>query len=354
MKILKFLPFILLLDSCAYAQSNLPIVTTQLISNDTASSAFIQSQVNPNSTNVPSVTWFRWDVNPATMANVTTNVTLSATNVNVAQSFQLTGLLAGTRYYYQAVASNSVGVTWGTIDNFATTQVSYNYTAGQGLNALDPLRPYGSEPGSVWDDALRQVKAFLFDFTTGANGIFNVNGSLQNQIIQTANLQDGSVTAAKLSADAYAAISSNGVTGLTVTNGLLYDISSEYTGVFNNSFTNAWASFGSLLFASNSWRHALVTADLNLQNDTSANRLYYIRCIVLDPTAGTNSIYGTSGAWNVPANRNMPLSASWFIGAHATNNVTVFVQCQTDATKATASLSSIKAQVMTMRILDIP
>lgn len=355
MKLRFILPF-LLFTGRLLAQSNAPLVVSQLISNDTASSAWLQAQINPNTTNtaLDTKTWFRWDTSPTALANVTSNTTLSATNVNVFQHYQLVSLTASTRYYYQAVASNAVGITYGTVENFATTQVSYNYTPGHGLNDIDPLRPYGSEPGSVWDDAMRQVKAFLVDFLSV---LFNPDGSLQNDAIQTANLQDGSVTASKLSADALAAISSNGITGLTITNALMYETSAEYTNSTASSITNLYVTIASLNLQSNTFRKAMAAAEINLNNATGANRTYYFRLAVVDPNAGGGlpvAAAGISGPWLVQANRNMSVTASWIFPASATNAVGVLLQVKTDATKSTSALSSIQALVNTFRLWDIP
>ena len=45
------------------------------------------------------------------------------TATNLQFSIQLTGLSAGTRYYYQVVAVNSVGSTQSTINNFTTREL---------------------------------------------------------------------------------------------------------------------------------------------------------------------------------------------------------------------------------------
>ena len=56
---------------------------------------------------------------------------------------------------------------------------SYNYTNGDGIAALDASTPDGStEPVSVLDDALRQIKAYLLDPTKGPQALIDaITGS---------------------------------------------------------------------------------------------------------------------------------------------------------------------------------
>ena len=55
---------------------------------------------------------------------------------------------------------------------------TYNYTNGDGVTALSASTPDGaSEPVSVLDDAIRQVKAYLLDPTKGPNALITALNS---------------------------------------------------------------------------------------------------------------------------------------------------------------------------------
>jgi len=52
--------------------------------------------------------------------------------------------------------------------------MSYNYTDGDGISALDPATPNGAtEPISILDNAIRQIKAYLCDELAGPQAQFN-------------------------------------------------------------------------------------------------------------------------------------------------------------------------------------
>lgn len=44
--------------------------------------------------------------------------------------------------------------------------MAYTYTAGDGPNAMSSSEPIGTDPVSVLDEAVRQIKAYLKDTTT--------------------------------------------------------------------------------------------------------------------------------------------------------------------------------------------
>ena len=70
--------------------------------------ATVSAQINPG--NAATAIFFRFGITTNYLASTTTNFLLPGTNF-VAVSNQFSGLLAGTLYHYQAVATNSLGVT---------------------------------------------------------------------------------------------------------------------------------------------------------------------------------------------------------------------------------------------------
>jgi len=70
--------------------------------------ATVSAQINPG--NAATAVFFRFGITTNYLASTTTNFLLPGTNF-VTVSNQLSGLLAGTLYHYQAVATDSLGVT---------------------------------------------------------------------------------------------------------------------------------------------------------------------------------------------------------------------------------------------------
>lgn len=60
--------------------------------------------------------------------------------------------------------------------------MSYNYTDGDGLSALDKTEPAGSEAASNLDDAVRQIKAYLKDATGGLAAEIAKITTLQSEV----------------------------------------------------------------------------------------------------------------------------------------------------------------------------
>jgi phosphodiesterase/alkaline phosphatase D-like protein len=96
-----------------------PTATTGAASSITATTATIAGSVTPNGADTHVV--FAYGTS-STLAGAkkTTSVDVGSGTTAVGASVHLTGLTAGTKYYYQVQATNSAGTTSGAIKNFTT------------------------------------------------------------------------------------------------------------------------------------------------------------------------------------------------------------------------------------------
>jgi MYXO-CTERM domain-containing protein len=110
----------------SFTTAGAPTVTTELATAVTSSGATLQGTANPN---LGATTgWFRYGtVNPGT-CNDTFGIRapssggsmLGSGSTPVGYTQGITGLSPGTTYFYCAIASNSVGVRFGTVQSFTT------------------------------------------------------------------------------------------------------------------------------------------------------------------------------------------------------------------------------------------
>jgi hypothetical protein len=95
-----------------------PTVTTRAASNVRTNNATLNGTVTAN--NATTQYWFAYGTNSSSLTHTTTETGAlkgtSATSVNAS----LTGLRASTTYYFQVVASNAVGITYGAVLSFTT------------------------------------------------------------------------------------------------------------------------------------------------------------------------------------------------------------------------------------------
>ncbi len=94
-----------------------PSVTTLSAINVLTNAATLQGTVNPNGTSTS--LWFEYGTNTA-LGLYSSLVAVGSTNGILSTSIGVTGLQAAQTYYYRAVASNSFGVSYGSIQNFLT------------------------------------------------------------------------------------------------------------------------------------------------------------------------------------------------------------------------------------------
>jgi hypothetical protein len=243
-------------------------VTTQVASNITSSSAVLRGVVNCVGSNTSA--WFLWDtvssIDPANELALV-HIGNGATNVSVAGS--LSGLPSGTRVWFRCAASNDVGggVVKGGIENFVTAQVSYELT-GYTFADIDITRPQGSEPGYVWDDALRQFKAWTVGFLQAQH---RDNGVHADNFLTTAMIQDQAVILDKLSQDVQDRIAASGtgaVSSVVFSNAVVYagSVEADSDAI---EVTESGVTLGGVNIPSNGWRHVMVTAEVEFSNRTA-------------------------------------------------------------------------------------
>ncbi len=102
------------------AAATKPTATTEGASSISTTTATIAGSVNPNGADTHVV--FAYETSSTLSgATTTTSVDLGAGTAAVGVSVSLTGLIAGTTYYYQVQATNSAGTANGAINGFTTT-----------------------------------------------------------------------------------------------------------------------------------------------------------------------------------------------------------------------------------------
>lgn len=136
-----------------------PTVTTNAASSITSSSATVNSSVNPN--NADTQVWFLYGTSSTLAgASQTSSQDIGSGSI-VAVTAPLTGLTAGTTYYFQSVAQNSAGTISGSIVSFTTpaaptpsfavsgTAVSVNPGASTGNTSTVTVTPSNGFTGTV-------------------------------------------------------------------------------------------------------------------------------------------------------------------------------------------------------------
>ena len=166
--------------------AGLPVVVTQLYSNQQMSALTARGLINPNGTNTVILWLFGTDTRTWTGYGTLT-VGAGSTNVNVSQTFN--SLFTGTRYYDALVASNVYGVVTGAVNAGVTTLADYGYD-GQHMDNIDFTRPYCSELVCSYAEALAQFKEAYAD-TLAVD--FDLWGNLKPGVVNYTNL-DASVT----------------------------------------------------------------------------------------------------------------------------------------------------------------
>ncbi|HZF52190.1 MAG TPA: hypothetical protein VE093_26230, partial [Polyangiaceae bacterium] len=122
-----------------FTTPTVPTVTTSAASSVTNTSAILNGAANPNG--AATTGYFRYSLNnPVTCddmfgsrAPVSGGSALGSGSSNVSFSQQVTGLSAGTTYYYCAIASNAEGTAFGSVLSFTTANAPTTTTAAATL-----------------------------------------------------------------------------------------------------------------------------------------------------------------------------------------------------------------------------
>ncbi|MGA2673410.1 MAG: protease pro-enzyme activation domain-containing protein [Terracidiphilus sp.] len=105
------------------AAAQAPVATTGTATAITGTTATLGGTVNPEGADTH--VWFLYGTSSTLSgATQTASVDLGSGTTATAASASLTGLTAGTQYYFQVVAQNATGTTNGAIANFTTTTVA--------------------------------------------------------------------------------------------------------------------------------------------------------------------------------------------------------------------------------------
>jgi hypothetical protein len=170
-----------------------PTVTTKLPSAIGTTTATLNGSADPNGAS--STGWFRYSTtNPGscndtfgTRVPATGGTALGSGTAAVSYSRALTGLTVGTGYYYCAIASNSVGTSWGTVRFFVPVRFAVGMFKQQmadlGVSQWTPdakLSWTGGNIPQILQDA-RDAGARVVMHVTRDNGIYTdpVDGTFQ-------------------------------------------------------------------------------------------------------------------------------------------------------------------------------
>ena len=99
-----------------------PAVTTGAATNITSTSATLNGTVNANG--LTTFAWFEYGMTSGAYTNSTLSESVSGSGDTIVNS-TLSGLSAGTAYYYRLAAQNSAGITYGSEGGFTTLLPSY-------------------------------------------------------------------------------------------------------------------------------------------------------------------------------------------------------------------------------------
>jgi uncharacterized repeat protein (TIGR01451 family) len=136
-----------------------PIVTTLTATNISSSAAALNASVNPNNSNTN--LWFEYGTTPS-LGYTSGYQGVGSGNWNINVTAYLSNLSANTTYYYRAVASNSYGASYGTIQSFVTSQT------------ITP-QPSGNVPIVITSAA-----TYVYGNSALLNGSVNPNSALTN------------------------------------------------------------------------------------------------------------------------------------------------------------------------------
>ena len=376
-----------------------PTVTTTTAGLVTTTTATVGGTVNPNG--AATTYWFLYGTS-STLAGATQSATqsLASGTTAIAVSAPLTGLTAGTKYYFQVVAQSAGGTTNGAIASFTTTAAAQAPTAttgaatGIGTTAATlagTVNPNGAAT-TVWflygtsstlTGAAQTTSQSLAAGTTATAVTANLTGLTANTkyyfeaVAQNATgTTDGAITSFTTTAAAQAPTATTGAaTGIGSTAATLAGTVNP-----NGAATTVWFLYGTsstLTGATQTTSQSLasgttatsVTANLT---GLTANTKYYFETVAQNatgttdgviasftttasgqaPTATTgaaSSITTTTATLGASINPNGAATTVWFLYgtsstlAGATQTTSQSLASGTTATSVTASLTGLTA-----------
>jgi len=152
-----------------------PTVTTMSASNVTAGSAKLYASINPNT--AATAYWFQYGT--STNYGSTTPVTvLAAGSSAVTISNLVAGLLQGTTYHYQIVASNLVGTSYGSDASFTTLPVTAPQVGVSAVTSNSVVLRFTNAPGAGFSVlATNNLKAPVATWPVVGHTVENPAGS---------------------------------------------------------------------------------------------------------------------------------------------------------------------------------
>jgi YD repeat-containing protein len=101
-----------------YTVPTAPTVTSEAANEQSATQEQLTAYISPNGATTQY--WFAWGSSSASLTNIAGKTTGVTGTLGVYASFSIAGLKANATYYYQAVATNSLGTAKGPVQSFTT------------------------------------------------------------------------------------------------------------------------------------------------------------------------------------------------------------------------------------------
>ena len=168
-----------------------PFITAQNATSVAAFSATLQSLINPGG--AATTVWYRYGTSNGTCSDTfgsvqTSDILISSGTIAVQEPQSVSNLLAGTTYYFCAIAENWQGRRYGAVLSFKTT-IGLRNVATNGTSAADPNLPINKPAGVVTGDIM--VAAIFTNSTvtitppdaSWSTVLNTVNSTLARQII---------------------------------------------------------------------------------------------------------------------------------------------------------------------------
>ena len=116
------------------SKGSAPTVTTDSATDVTTTTATLNGTVNANG--ISTTAWFEYGTLSGTYGNKTTTKSVSG-STDTKVSIGISGLTAGTTYYYRVVAQNSAGTSYGKEMSFIIHRIKIAYSSDRGGNGCN-------------------------------------------------------------------------------------------------------------------------------------------------------------------------------------------------------------------------